>query len=117
MQEEGATANKETPFYNKGRRYYHIGSYSLVAIILISVVFSFMLNNATFDSLRNFLTIALALTAYITIPIGLFNVVKSIRRKEPANKYRAYYLAALVFIQISLALLFIFMALGVLSNI
>ena len=105
MEEQEAIINTDTPYYNKGRLYYHIASYSLAGIILLSMVFGWVLNSETFDAPRNVLIIGLTIAAFITVPIGLYNIIKSIRHKEAAGKYRTYYLIALIFFQTCMAIL------------
>ncbi|OOQ61780.1 hypothetical protein [Mucilaginibacter pedocola] len=115
MQEKGTLDNHTTPLYNRGRRFYHIGSYSFVAIMLLSVVFTYLPDTDAAETARNILISLLGLVVFIAVPVGLIYIIKSMRSKEPANKYRWYYFAALLFIQICLLIMLAFILLALFS--
>lgn len=91
-------------YFYKSKSLYRYSAF----IFLWSIVYTQIIKPIGLNEIADAFLLAIpALSLYIITPLGLFYLIKSYLKKEPYNKYRAFYLLGhLFFLFILLALLF-----------
>lgn len=98
---------ENSKYFYKSKYWYKISWYTFLWIILYTQVAKVLNINAIIGALL----IALPFIGmYILVPTGIVYIVKSYIKKEPYNKYRAFYLFGFVFFLFILIAMVIFVA-------
>lgn len=87
--------NPAAPFFNKGKRYYKIGFYIFLWVMLFTQVAKVLPDYAIIKIISAALIAIPALAEYVIVPMAIANIIKSYIHKEPYNKYRMFYLIVL----------------------
>ena len=91
-------------YFIKSKKYYRVVFVLFVWTILFAQIFKRIDVNVIIQSTLIVLPI---LATYVLVPMGLVNLIKSYSKKEPSNKYRAFYLIGyIIFLLIILSLIF-----------
>jgi len=85
---------ENSPFFYKSKYWYKITWYTLLWVILYTQVAKVLNINAIIGA---FLVVLPVIGIYILVPTGIVYIIKSYVKKEPYNKYRAFYLFGYLF--------------------
>lgn len=78
----------------RAKKYYRIVFGLFVWTILFAQIFKRIEINTIVQSLLIAIPV---LAAFVLVPLGLFNLIKSYTQKEPSNKYRTFFLIGYIF--------------------
>jgi hypothetical protein len=98
---------ENSKYFYKSKYWYKISWYTFLWIILYTQVAKVLNINAIIGAL---LVVLPFLGMYILVPTGIVYIAKSYIKKEPYNKYRAFYLLGFVFFLFILIAMVIFVA-------
>jgi len=101
---------ENSPFFYKSKYWYKITWYTLLWVILYTQVAKVLNINAIIGAL---LVVLPVIGMYILVPTGIACIIKSYLKKEPYNKYRAFYLFGFLFFLFILIAMIIAVALDI----
>ncbi|MDR6940273.1 hypothetical protein [Mucilaginibacter pocheonensis] len=101
---------ENSKYFYKSKYWYKITWYTFLWIILYTQVAKVLKTNAIIEALLVVLPI---IGMYILVPAGIVYIIKSYVKKEPYNKYRAFYLFGFLFFLFILIAIMIFVAIDI----
>jgi hypothetical protein len=107
MQISDSTAKPNALYFNKAKRYYRIGFYAFLWVMLFPQFIKLLPDYPIIALLSSVLLLIPALAEFVLVPMAVINIIKSFWHKEPYNKYRMFYFIVLIAIQAVLILMIV----------